>query len=38
MLFFVQKTFDHQVVDGAPAAEFLATIIDYLEDPFQLLF
>ncbi|MFI3886840.1 dihydrolipoamide acetyltransferase family protein [Streptococcus parauberis] len=31
-------TFDHQVVDGAPAAEFLATIIDYLEDPYQLLF
>lgn len=31
-------TFDHQVVDGAPAAEFLASIIDYLEDPYQLLF
>lgn len=31
-------TFDHQVVDGAPASEFLASIIDYLEDPYQLLF
>ncbi|MBJ8349866.1 dihydrolipoamide acetyltransferase family protein [Streptococcus zalophi] len=31
-------TFDHQIIDGAPAAEFLASVIDYLEDPYQLLF
>lgn len=31
-------TFDHQVIDGAPAAEFLAKIIAALEDPYCLLF
>ncbi|MGX6977890.1 dihydrolipoamide acetyltransferase family protein [Vagococcus elongatus] len=31
-------TFDHQVVDGAPAAEFLDKIIDYLEQPYLLVF
>ncbi|WP_025732824.1 dihydrolipoamide acetyltransferase family protein [Carnimonas nigrificans] len=30
-------TFDHQVVDGAPAAEFLAAIAAYLEAPYSLL-
>ncbi len=31
-------TFDHRVVDGAPAAEFLRTIKQYLEEPILLLF
>ncbi|MBJ8325731.1 dihydrolipoamide acetyltransferase family protein [Streptococcus pacificus] len=31
-------TFDHQIIDGAPAAEFLGSVVDYLEDPYQLLF
>lgn len=26
-------TFDHQLIDGAPAARFLQTFISYLEDP-----
>ncbi|RAS72681.1 dihydrolipoamide acetyltransferase family protein [Priestia endophytica] len=30
-------TFDHRVVDGAPAAEFLQTIRGYLEDPIAIL-
>lgn len=30
-------TWDHRVLDGAPAAEFLATVRDYLEAPFRLL-
>ncbi len=30
-------TFDHRVLDGAPAAEFLATIKRYLEEPYSLL-
>ena len=30
-------TFDHQIVDGAPAAEFLARIVYYLEKPYTLL-
>lgn len=30
-------TFDHRVVDGAPAAEFLQTIKGYLEDPIAIL-
>jgi pyruvate dehydrogenase E2 component (dihydrolipoamide acetyltransferase) len=30
-------TFDHRVVDGAPAAEFLQTIREYLEDPIAIL-
>ncbi|MGP3562705.1 dihydrolipoamide acetyltransferase family protein [Geobacillus sp. BK01] len=30
-------TFDHQVVDGAPASEFLGTIKRYLENPYKLL-
>ena len=31
-------TFDHTVIDGLPAAEFLATLIEYLEDPYGLVF
>ena len=30
-------TWDHRVLDGAPAAQFLATIRDLLESPFRLL-
>lgn len=30
-------TFDHQVVDGSPAARFLATIAGYLGTPYRLL-
>lgn len=30
-------TWDHRVLDGAPAAEFLSTIKEYLEQPYRLL-
>ncbi len=30
-------TFDHRVVDGAPAAEFLRTVTHLLEEPYRLL-
>lgn len=30
-------TFDHRVLDGAPAAEFLRTIKQHLEDPYRLV-
>lgn len=30
-------TFDHRVLDGAPAAQFLGSIKDFLENPFSLL-
>lgn len=30
-------TFDHQIIDGSPAAEFLARIIYYLEKPYTLI-
>ncbi len=30
-------TWDHRVLDGAPAAEYLGTVRDYLEQPFRLL-
>lgn len=30
-------TFDHQVIDGAPAADFLAKVIHYLEHPYALV-
>jgi pyruvate dehydrogenase E2 component (dihydrolipoamide acetyltransferase) len=30
-------TFDHRVIDGAPASKFLSTIKDYLEKPYKLL-
>jgi pyruvate dehydrogenase E2 component (dihydrolipoamide acetyltransferase) len=30
-------TFDHQIIDGAPAAEFLARIAYYLEKPYTLI-
>lgn len=30
-------TFDHRVLDGAPASEFLATVKSYLEKPYSLI-
>ncbi|MFQ5814847.1 MAG: 2-oxo acid dehydrogenase subunit E2, partial [Anaerolineae bacterium] len=30
-------TFDHRIVDGAPAAEFLRTVYEILESPYRLL-
>lgn len=30
-------TWDHRILDGVPAAEFLATVRDYLESPYRLL-
>ena len=30
-------TWDHRVLDGAPAAEFLTSVRDYLEQPYRLL-
>jgi pyruvate dehydrogenase E2 component (dihydrolipoamide acetyltransferase) len=30
-------TYDHQIIDGAPAAEFLTKIADYLQDPYRLI-
>lgn len=33
-----QVAFDHQVVDGQPAAEFLASLADKLESPYDLVF
>jgi pyruvate dehydrogenase E2 component (dihydrolipoamide acetyltransferase) len=30
-------SYDHRVVDGAPAAQFLARIKEYLESPYKLL-
>lgn len=31
-------SFDHQIIDGLPAAEFLARVVSYLEDPYLLIF
>ncbi|MEW5722466.1 MAG: dihydrolipoamide acetyltransferase family protein [Thermodesulfobacteriota bacterium] len=31
-------TFDHRIIDGAPAARFLKTIKDMIEDPLRLVF
>lgn len=30
-------TFDHRLVDGAPAAEFLRTVVEILENPYRIL-
>lgn len=34
---FLSLTFDHRVIDGAPAAEFLRTLRDHLEDPWWMV-
>jgi pyruvate dehydrogenase E2 component (dihydrolipoamide acetyltransferase) len=36
-MMFLSLTFDHRVVDGAPAAEFLQTVKKYLEDPWWMV-
>ena len=36
-MMYLSLTFDHRVVDGAPAAEFLQTLIGYLEDPWWMV-
>lgn len=36
-MMFLNLTFDHQVVDGAPAAEFLQTVVRYLENPYLIM-
>ena len=30
-------TYDHQIIDGVPAAEFLSKIANYLQEPYRLL-
>jgi len=30
-------TFDHRIIDGAPAARFLKTIKDMIEDPVLMI-
>ena len=34
---FLSLTFDHRIVDGAPAAEFLQSVRRYLEDPWWMV-
>ena len=34
---FLSLTFDHRVIDGAPAAVFLSTVKGYLEDPWWMV-
>ena len=34
---YLSLTFDHRVVDGAPAAEFLQKLKGYLEDPWWMV-
>lgn len=36
-MMFLSLTFDHRVVDGAPASEFLGTVARYLQDPRLIL-
>jgi pyruvate dehydrogenase E2 component (dihydrolipoyllysine-residue acetyltransferase) len=36
-MMFLSLTFDHRVIDGAPAAEFLRTVAGYLEDPWWMV-
>jgi len=36
-MMFLNLTFDHQIVDGAPAAEFLQTVARYLENPYLIM-
>jgi pyruvate dehydrogenase E2 component (dihydrolipoamide acetyltransferase) len=35
-LMSLSLSFDHRVIDGAPAAEFLTTLVTLLENPYQL--
>ena len=36
-LMFLSVTFDHRVIDGAPAAAFLRAVREYLEDPWWMV-
>jgi pyruvate dehydrogenase E2 component (dihydrolipoamide acetyltransferase) len=36
-MMFLSLTFDHRVIDGAPAAEFLCAVKDHLEDPWWMV-
>ena len=36
-MMFLSLTFDHRVIDGAPAAEFLSTVKGHLEDPWWMV-
>ena len=36
-MMFLSLTFDHRVIDGAPAAEFLRTVKAHLEDPWWMV-
>lgn len=36
-MMFLSLTFDHRVVDGAPAAQFLQSVKGYLEDPWWMV-
>ena len=36
-MMFLSLTFDHRVIDGAPAAAFLYTVKGYLEDPWWMV-
>jgi pyruvate dehydrogenase E2 component (dihydrolipoamide acetyltransferase) len=36
-LMMLSLTFDHQVVDGAPAAAFLADVVDLLQAPDRIM-
>ncbi len=36
-MMFLSLTFDHRVVDGAPAAEFLQKLKGHLEDPWWMV-
>ena len=36
-MMYLSLTFDHRVVDGAPAAEFLQAVKRYLEDPWWMV-
>ena len=36
-MMYLSLTFDHRVVDGAPAAEFLQKLKGYLEDPWWMV-
>jgi pyruvate dehydrogenase E2 component (dihydrolipoamide acetyltransferase) len=36
-MMFLSLTFDHRVIDGAPAAAFLSTVKGYVEDPWWMV-
>ena len=36
-MMFLSLTFDHRVVDGAPAGGFLQTVKRYLKDPWWMV-